>query len=163
MALDFNEVLPGRLWVGTFVPLDEIPKLGKIGITSIVSLQTAEDVVASRLSLEALDRAFALAGVEFRRSPVRDFDRQALADGLPACVEEVAAALKPPESRVYLHCTAGVNRSPTVAAAYLITYQKLSARDALEYVSARRRCSSFYPGMLESYESRLKLPRLNQA
>jgi protein-tyrosine phosphatase len=53
-----------------------------------------------------------------RRVPVRDFDAAELRSKLPECVRNLDGLLSAGHL-VYLHCTAGINRSPTVAMAFL--------------------------------------------
>ena len=62
--------------------------------------------------------------------------------------------LDPLGARVYVHCTAGINRGPTLAAAYLIKNKGLSAREAYEYVIERRQCRP-YPTVLQEYAKSL--------
>ena len=45
MELEFNEIISGRLWVGSYVREEDIPRLKHMGITAVVSLQTDEDMV----------------------------------------------------------------------------------------------------------------------
>jgi protein-tyrosine phosphatase len=69
---------------------------------------------------------------------------------LAHAVEELESVLKPSDARVYLHCTAGINRSPTLAAAFLIKNKHLSAREAYEYITAKRQCHP-YLAVLQEY------------
>ncbi len=39
---------------------------------------------------------------------------------------------------VYVHCFAGISRSPTMVAAYLIRHHNMTATEALDYIRARR-------------------------
>jgi protein-tyrosine phosphatase len=151
MILDCNEVIQDRLWVGSFVRPEDVTRLRQMGITSIVSMQSDEDLDSYNVSLKKLLKAFDLAEIEFCRVPTPDFDQKALAVNLPLAVEKVEEALVPRWARVYVHCTAGINRAPTLAAAYLIKNQGLSAQQAYEYVTTRRHCSP-YLATLEEYE-----------
>ena len=58
------------------------------------------------------------AKLKFRSVPVRDFDAADFRRKLPECVAALDWMLKAGHT-VYLHCTAGQVRSPTVVAAYL--------------------------------------------
>ena len=78
---------------------------------------------------------------------------------LPQAVEELENALVPLGAKVYVHCTAGINRGPTLAAAYLIKADGLTAQEAYSYVIARRDCSP-YLDTLQEYEAYLKRKRL---
>jgi protein-tyrosine phosphatase len=155
MFLDCNEIIPNRLWVGAFVRPEEVKLLKQMDITAILSLQSDEDITEWHISQEKLLRACTQADIDFHRIPTEDFDKQALAANLPQAVEELGNILSPRWAKVYVHCTAGINRAPTLAAAYLIKIHRLSAQEACDYVIARRHCSP-YRTALEDYEVLLK-------
>jgi protein-tyrosine phosphatase len=158
MILDCNEIIPARLWVGAYLMPDDLKALARMFISAVVSLQSEEDLQAYGIPLKRLFKAYADAGIEFRSVPTPDFNKEALAANLPLCVAEVAAALRPVSARVYLHCTAGINRAPTTAAAYLIWWRKLSAQDAHDYLVTRRHCSPSLD-ILENYACSLDAER----
>lgn len=157
MLLDCDEVLPKRLWIGVYLRPKDVEALSQRGITSVISLQSDEDLNSFGLSADALSRAFGNAGIGYRRVPTPDFNRVALARNLADAVAAVDSALQQAEACVYLHCTAGVNRAPTVAAAYLIRALGKSALEAYEHVTARRKCSP-YLSILEEYAVSLEKP-----
>jgi len=154
MLFDYNQIIPGRLWVGSFVRPEDAKQLRRMGITIVVSLQSNEDLKERHVSLKKLIHALSEANIDLRRVPVRDFSKEDLARQLPKCVAELEAALAPGWAKAYVHCTAGINRSPTVAAAYLIKSRGLSAREACEHVAAKRDCSP-YLDVLEKYQTTL--------
>jgi len=92
-----------------------------------------------------------------RRVATRDFDQEAMEWNLAGRVAELESALAPRWASVYLHCTAGIKRLPTVAAAYVLRTQGLSAQQACARVTAWRHCNP-YGAVLERYESLLKAP-----
>ena len=155
MILDSDEIIPGRLWVGRYVDPSDIKLLGALGITTLISLQSDEDLAYYGISIARILRACEEDRIDFRRIAIRDFDRVALAQNLPSVVALLESALASSESRVYLHCSAGINRSPTAAAAYLIRSRGLSAREAHDYLTARRNCSP-YLTILGQYEMSLQ-------
>jgi protein-tyrosine phosphatase len=155
MKLDCNEILPERLWVGTYLRVEDVAQLQKMGITTVVSLQDDKDVVQRGISLEKLGIAYARAGIEFRQAPVMDFDKRGLLAKLPGCVSEISAALTAPTARIYLHCTMGMNRAPTAAAAYMIQSLGMSPQQAYDHVVSRRYCRP-YLDVLEDYAALLK-------
>jgi protein-tyrosine phosphatase len=53
------------------------------------------------------------------------------------CVVFIKTALES-SGAVYVHCFAGISRSPTIVAAYLITSMRISAKDALEIIRKER-------------------------
>jgi protein-tyrosine phosphatase len=155
MMLDCSEMLENRLWVGSYVRPQEVKFLKQMEITIILSLQSDQDLSYYDISVNKLLEACAQAGIELRRIPIEDFDRQALSANLPAAVDDLEDALAQPGARIYMHCTAGINRGPTLAAAYLIKNRGFSAKEAYDYVLNRRPCSP-YLATLEEYEASLK-------
>lgn len=155
MFVDCNEMIPDRLWVGAYIRPEQVPVLKLMGITTVVSLQSDDDISSYKIPTRKLEKAYAEAGIDARRAAVPDNDQAALLVTLPTCVAAVAEALEPRWTRVYLHCTAGINRSPTTAAAFLMRARGLFAREAYEYVLARRHCSP-YLSVLEQYGELLR-------
>jgi protein-tyrosine phosphatase len=155
MKLDCSEILPERLWVGTYLGVEEVARLEELRITTVVSLQDENDIVQRGISVGNLATAYAHAGIEFRQAPVPDFDKRELLAKLPDCVAEIAAALKPQNARVYLHCTMGMNRAPTAAAAYMMRSRGISARVAYDHMVSRRYCRP-YLDVLEDYAALMK-------
>jgi protein-tyrosine phosphatase len=158
MILDCSEVIQDRLWVGSYVRPEDVDRLRQMGITAIISMQSDEDLESYSIPLKKLLNAYDQAEIEFRRVPTPDFDQKALAVNLPLAVEKVEEALSPRWAKAYVHCTAGINRGPTLAAAYLIKARGLTAQQAHEYVTARRHCSP-YLATLEEYEILLRSER----
>jgi protein-tyrosine phosphatase len=155
MILDCNEVIQDRLWVGSLIRPEDVAFLRQLGITSIVNLQSDEDLSNYNISMKKLLKAYALAEIELYRVPTQDFDQKALTANLPQAVAQLEEALLPRWAKVYVHCTAGINRGPTLAAAYLIKVRGLSAQEACDYVMARRHCNP-YLATLEEYVQFLK-------
>jgi protein-tyrosine phosphatase len=152
MEPDCSEIIPGRLWVGQYIREDEIEKLKGMGITAVVSLQTDTDLARCGVSPDTLAEAYERAGIDYRRVPTTDFDRSALERNLPEAVAEVAAILSHPAARLYLHCTAGISRSTTTAAAYLIRLRGMMAWEACDYLQSRRDCDPALE-ILERFEA----------
>ena len=155
MLLDCNEIIQDKLWVGSYVRPEDIKYLRQFGITCVLSLQSDRDLAYYNVSLKKLLKAFAQADVELRRVPTPDFDKQALAINLPYAVSELENALAPRWGKAYVHCSAGINRAPTLAAAYLIKSRGMPAQEAYDYVVARRDCNP-YLETLQAYEFFLK-------
>ncbi len=90
----------------------------KLGVSAILNLQTDSDFEQWDVDWVQLEQSYTTLGIELRRVPITDGDPDDLRDRLPAAVE-VLRELLSAGHRVYLHCTAGAERSPTVAGAYL--------------------------------------------
>ena len=159
MFLDCNEIISGRLWVGCHIHPEDARLLRQMGITSILNLQSDWDLATYNISIKKLTQAYFLAEIDLRRIPIPDFDRQSVGALLPQAVAELEDALAPLRAKVYVHCTAGINRGPTLAAAYLIKSDGLTAQEAFNYVIVRRDCSP-YLDTLQEYEAFLNRTRL---
>lgn len=145
-----------RLVVGACpTELEDVAHLAARGVTGLLSLQSDEDLAARGLSWSLLWQAYLAHGIVSRRVPIRDFDKRALARHLDlamAALDELLAG----DRRVYVHCTAGLNRSTTVVLAHLSRILGLEAAldalmschpDAIPYadVVERWRASSARP------------------
>jgi dual specificity phosphatase 12 len=51
--------------------------------------------------------------------------------------------------RTLIHCAAGISRSPTILAAYLMRKDKVTHRQALRRIAKKRPCISPNPGFIE--------------
>ena len=96
---------------------EEAREIGDVlGARILISLQDDGDLAGRGLAWSTLWALHTRAGLRAERVPIRDLDARDLARHLPKAVETVEKALATGK-RVYLHCTAGLNRSPTVAVA----------------------------------------------
>jgi protein-tyrosine phosphatase len=154
MFLDCSEIISGRLWVGCHIQPEDARILRQMGITSVLNLQSDRDLANYNISLKKLIQAYLHEEIDLRRIPIPDFDRLAVGTLLPQAVEGLENALAPLRAKVYVHCTAGINRGPTLAAAYLIKADGLTAQEAYSHVIARRDCSP-YLDTLQKYEASL--------
>jgi protein-tyrosine phosphatase len=108
--MEYAQILP-ELYVGSCPwSADDIDRLREAGITAVLSLQTDDVMRWLDLGWEALLARYEVCGIEVRRVPVKDFDKAELCTKLPECVRMLDGLLAAGHV-VYLHCTAGVNRS----------------------------------------------------
>ncbi len=140
-VVDHGQILP-QLFIGSHPEnVDDIDRLRRDArITAVLNLQTDEDMESARLAWESLEAQYKTSGMELWRVPVRDFDLEDLRDKLPACVRTLDRLLSAGHT-VYLHCTAGTGRSPTVAIAYLHWCRGWELVRAAEYVQQQHPCS----------------------
>ena len=117
---------------------DDFAQLKELNVTAILSLQTEED--GKEGAIESERTAALQFGMSFSNLPVTDFDRIDLQWKLPKCVAMVERILAAGDI-LYLHCTAGVHRSPTVAVAYLHGCLQWPLEQALEHIRSCRDCS----------------------
>jgi protein-tyrosine phosphatase len=110
------------------------------GVTAVLNLQTDDDMRYFKLDWDSLLNCYKSCGIELHRLPVRDFDAVDLQQKLPACVSALNDLLESGHT-VYLHCSAGAGRSPTVAIAYLFWRHGWGLDQALAHVMQCRPCS----------------------
>lgn len=110
------------------------------GVTAALSLQTDADLQWLGLQWAQMAGWYAEAGIRAFRAPVRDMDTQDLREKLPDCARLLDNLLSAGHT-VYLHCTAGAGRSPSLAIAWLVWRQGKSLEEAYAWVMQRRACS----------------------
>ncbi|PYV87264.1 MAG: hypothetical protein DMG90_18495 [Acidobacteria bacterium] len=108
--LKCDRVLP-TVFVGPDPRLEQdIELLRSLGVTAILSFE--EDVKGHSTAILG---AVIDAGLKVHKVSISDFDRADLKLELRASVTELNDLVESGET-VYVHCTAGVSRSPTVVA-----------------------------------------------
>jgi protein-tyrosine phosphatase len=138
--MDFNQVLP-TVYVGscpqTTYDIDRLDR--ELGVTGVLNLQTDDDYENLGCDWGALASHYAGKGIEVRRVPIGDFDSQDLCLQLPLAVRALDDLLR--DGRfVYVHCTQGVGRAPSVVVAYLHWIVQLDLNEAAEHLLHCRRC-----------------------
>ena len=140
-----------RLWCGATLDESRFEALRALGIRRVINVEIF--VYYSRAVLAGF-------GIDFLNVPINDSD-QPLSDKV---IDRVVAAIDEVTARgesVYLHCTAGWQRSPALAACYLV-YTGVAAETALAEVKRRRPVARFYSSHIASvlrYEMRLRAER----
>lgn len=123
------------LWLGPFASPQRINQLREVGITHVLNVSEAPSV----LTCES-------AGLtDIRWHPLDDMQHLPIERVLEVLESLHAMALQP-DSRVYVHCIAGQNRSPTVLWLYLLACgvanevaRELISRRAMDAVPGHRR------------------------
>lgn len=105
--------------------------------TAILSLQSDACRAAFAIDYEAHHTFGEVAGVDMVNAPMLDFDPPDQRRNLPTAVRALTALLAAGR-RVYVHCTAGLNRSPLVVLAYLAFVETLPAADAIAFIREAR-------------------------
>lgn len=138
--MDCNHV-SDRLIVGEYPsgPEDAGWLAREMGVSAVLNLQTDEDLDGLGVDWKELGGAYEALGIEVRRVPIRDFDPEDLAVHLQRAVRELRELLDAGHT-VYLHCTAGAGRSPSVAVAYFHWVEGRGLLEAERLVVSRRAC-----------------------
>ena len=118
-----------RLVVSGRPRIEEVAELEAVGVTHVVSC----------LEEDELPRV-AFLGTRFRtlNLAVRDGMDQDITPCFPAFFEFASEALESPDSKLLVHCEAGVSRSATLATAWLMKSKAQTFWDAFLQLRARR-------------------------
>lgn len=139
--MDYDQILP-QLFVGSHprraADVDRLRQ--EAGVTAVLNLQTDEDFQRWNVNWKQLLDHYKACGIEAYRVPIRDFDAAELEARLPEAVRELDRLLASGHT-VYLHCTAGSGRSPSVAIAYLVSRRGWDVDQAVSDLVERRSCS----------------------
>jgi len=136
--MDYTQVLD-EVYVGSCPEThEEIGALKHhLGVTAVLNLQTDDDMERLGCDWPNLAAQYRREKIKVCRVPVRDFDADDLRKNLPKCVQVLGQLLRD-EHTVYLHCTAGLGRSPSVVVAYMSWVQQCELDDAVQYVTRCR-------------------------
>ena len=139
--MDYSQVLD-EVYVGSYPDSREaIDKLKRhLGVTAVLNLQTDEDMDRLGCNWPQLQSYYRRAKIKVRRVPVRDFDPEDLRKNLPTCVQ-VLGELVRENHTVYVHCTSGVGRAPSVVVTYMSWVQQCELDKAVDHVNSCRPCS----------------------
>ena len=109
-------------------------------MSAILNLQTDKDFTANGIDWQHLEQQYQEHGIASYRYQIIDFDDDDLTALLPGAVDVLAQMLDT-HARVYVHCTAGKQRSPSTVIGYLAWHKKFGIERAIDYVMAARNCA----------------------
>jgi len=152
--MDISEILP-NVFVGpcprNHRDIDQLKRDHKI--SAVLNVQTDDDYAYWGIDWHTLETHYRKLKIEVRRIPVRDFDPDDLRKNLPQCVEALDALLQKGH-KVYVHCSMGVNRSPSIVIAYLIWKKGMSLAEAFNHVTNIRSCDPYIEAIRLAGEDR---------
>lgn len=108
-------------------------------VRAVVNLQSDADLADRALEWSMLWQLYTRRRVSTVRVPITDFDRKDLQRNLEAAVAAIAKSAEAGK-RTYVHCNAGMNRSPTAVIAYLSLHRGLAVEEAAAWVGERHAC-----------------------
>lgn len=138
--MDYAQILSGLLIGSHPQASDDIERLRReSAITAVLNLQTDEDMRSVNLDWPPLEAHYRTCGIKLLRLPIKE-EQNELREKLPECVRTLARMIGVGRT-VYLHCTAGIGRSPTVAIGYLHWCLGWGFDAAVSHVKLARQCS----------------------
>lgn len=155
-------IITSELLMGTQITsAEELDMLKQLGVGGLLCLQDDSDFRRLGLRWDVLRSLGAERGVDMRRVAVVDFDPADLLSKLDNAVGELDDLLKDNE-RVYVHCTAGINRSSGVVISYLVLKQGHGVEAAYRLVKGQRPQISPYRRLLDELQERRRKERLQK-
>jgi atypical dual specificity phosphatase len=135
---DVSELLP-NFWIGRALHnSDETARLKtELGVTAVVSLETDRDLEAAGLTWTKIDERYRALGLDLHRVEIEGDWPAAVIEVMRRAMILVRRLIQNGHT-VFLHCSAGVNRSPTVALMYLNMIEGMSVEEALATVQLSR-------------------------
>ncbi len=113
------------------------------GVSAVLSVQTEECRTALGIDYNELEEHASSRGLLLLNAPMRDFDGEDQRKRLPCAVQRFGELLTGGH-RTYVHCTAGINRAPLVALAYLTFVEGMAVPDAVALINRGRPEASPY-------------------
>jgi protein-tyrosine phosphatase len=138
--LTYAQILP-NLFIGSHPrTIADIELLRReAAITAVLNIHTDDDMRAVDLDFPPLEKHYKNTTVVLRRSPMVE-EQIELRSKLCAAIQALDELLGEGHI-VYLHCTAGIGRAPTVAIGYLHNCLGWEFADAVAHVKLRRQCA----------------------
>jgi protein tyrosine/serine phosphatase len=138
--LTYAQILP-RLFIGSHPrSIEDIERLRReAGITAVLNIHTDDDMRAVNLDWPPLEAHYKSCPIALRRSPVIE-EQIELRAKLYGCIQALSQLLAEGHT-VYLHCTAGIGRAPTVAIGYLHNCLGWDLDVAVAHVKQARQCA----------------------
>jgi protein-tyrosine phosphatase len=140
-GINYSRILKNLLVGSCPVFHKDILKLKKEGVSAVLNLQTDSDFASWGINWEGLKRGYDQSHIFAVRYPIRDFDMVHLRERLEGGVDILNEMLK--DHTVYLHCSAGINRSPTVAIAFIMRNMDMDMENAVNHFSDRHYCEPY--------------------
>lgn len=148
---DLSIITSDILMGGQLVSQEDMLILKSLGVKGVLSLQDDRDLASLGIKFDAIRQMGLDHGIEVRRCPIRDVDPEDLVQNLPKCMAELQDLISE-YGRVYIHCTAGINRSAGVLLAFLVNRRFMPVHEAMTLLRSRRPQVSPYSSLIALLE-----------
>ena len=132
-----------RLFLGSVVDARNIEKLQRHKIKYVLNMTGSTSYPPEFFTTSGYPNVDLLA------LDAHDLDNHDISAHFPAALNFIHRALQLADGAVLVHCAAGVSRSATIVAAYLMVAHQLSAADAVLRVHKARPCACPNIGFLQ--------------
>jgi len=133
-TMKFDHIPNTSIFLGPYPQSKEdIELLSGAKVTTVFNLQTEEDFGHRQIDMDMIRSCYKEHGIQLVHFPIRDFDRVSLKSLLRRAASMVND-LVCNGHRVYIHCTAGMGRAPTVGIAYLVAHCGWNLDDTISHV-----------------------------
>lgn len=120
----------------------EVDLLRTRGVGAVLNLQTDLDMIVRQIDWASISKHYIETGIELVRYPIRDFDPVDLQEKVAGAANALRQLIDSGHT-VYVHCTAGINRSPTVVIAYFHLHLGHPLDEATRFVKECRLCEPY--------------------
>lgn len=145
---DVAQVRPYLFFGSASRSREDIERLMRQGITAVLCLETDDDLTEYGLRWTQLEDWYQERAMAARRVPILDFSPDAIVAHLDDALGSLAGLLRDGHI-VYVHCSEGISRSPTIVIAHLVRAEGLSFGGALRVVRTARPSINPYTEVLE--------------
>jgi protein-tyrosine phosphatase len=154
-------IISDEFLLGTQVTTSEdLSLLRKLGVQGLLNLQDESDFRNLGLRWEVLQTLGRENAIDMRRVPIRDFDPADLLKKMETALLELDDLFTECK-RVYVHCTAGINRSAGILLAYLVLRRGFSPDTAYHLLRSRRPQISPYRALIDELSNQHRKRFLN--
>lgn len=138
--INFDKIVDD-IFIGTcpMTSLD-IQRVKQAGITAVLNLQTDLDFVNNSIRWPVLEEEYHNNGIAVYRIQIIDFDDEDLIQNLPIAAKTLNDMIENNHT-AYVHCTAGMQRSPSTVIGFLAWHRSNSLEKASEIVLGARNCA----------------------
>ncbi|KAG0566519.1 hypothetical protein KC19_7G069500 [Ceratodon purpureus] len=142
-------------------PGDVDRMVDEAGIDAILNLQSGLCFDALKIPIDAIRKRAVERGVRLERVEIRDFDHADQSLMLPVAVRLLNSLLAR-GMKVYVHCTAGINRATLTTVGHLTFVQQMDLDEAVELVKSARPVAHPYIDCWTEVRRRLLDGRLDE-
>jgi protein-tyrosine phosphatase len=146
-SISLHWIIQNRLAVGPIPTIETADSLKSLGIRSVLTLCDEEEgKLAPQVPSDFRWKRFLL--------PDSHYAEKMTPENLKAAID-LAHSFIQTDAPLYVHCLAGMERSPTVCVGYLCLYEKMQVWEALNLVKSNNPRTNITPDQIQVLQSLL--------